>query len=395
MRETEVAVLIVGGGVAAARCARTLRREGLAGPIALVGEEPMPPYNRPPLSKEMLREALPEELLLAEPEPWYARRGVELQTGRRVTELDLAARSATLDDGARLRFERCLLATGAAPRRPPVDGAEHALLLRTLADARRLRAAAVAAGPGGAAVVVGGGFIGLEVASSLLALGLHPVVVELADRLWGGSLGEELSGWASAALRDAGARVRLGAAVTRLEAEAAWVGEERIPAAFVVAGVGVRPRTELAEAAGLEVADGIVTDAAHRTRNPAVWVAGDVARRAGRRIEHWHAAREGGERAARSMLGLDIGPEPVPWVFSEVAGHALDVVGAVDAWTAERWLSDGVLAFTDGDRLVGLAILDAAMPVERARNLVATGASVHEAERAASSLRGPEGGRLG
>jgi len=366
-------VLLVGGGVASVRCARTLRREGFDGRLVLVGAEPELPYNRPPLSKELLRDDLPDDLVLAEPERWYERRGVELLTGRPVIGLDLAAQEAILDDDRRIRFERCVLATGAEPRRLPLPGGEHALLLRTLSDARRLRAAATAAGQGAQVVVVGGGFIGLEVASSLATLGLRPIVLELGDRLWSGSLGDELSGWATDALTAAGVEVRLRAPVTRVEPDAAWVDGERIGASFVVAGIGVRPRTELAEAAGLEVNDGIVTDAAHRTSHPAVWSAGDVARRAGRRIEHWHAAREGGERVGRSMLGLDIRPDPAPWVFSEVAGHALDVIGVVEPWTDERWVAPGVLAYTDGDRLIGLAILDAAMPVERAREAVAQG----------------------
>jgi 3-phenylpropionate/trans-cinnamate dioxygenase ferredoxin reductase subunit len=366
-------VLLVGGGVAAVRCARTLRREAFDGRILLVGDERMPPYNRPPLSKELLRDDLPDDLVLAEPERWYERRSVELLTDRRVTGLDLGAQEATLDDDRRIRFDRCLLATGGEPRRLPVPGGEHALMLRTLADARRLRVAATAVGQGARVVVVGGGFIGIEVATSLASLGLRPIVLELGARLWSSSLGVELSAWATDALATSGVEVRLGAAVTRVEPDAAWVGDERIGAAFVVAGIGVRPRTELAEAAGLETDDGIVTDAAHRTSHQAVWAAGDAARRAGRRIEHWHAAREGGERAARSMLGLDIGPDPAPWVFSEVAGHTLDVMGAVEPWTDERWAELGVVAYAHGDRLIGLAIIDAAMPVERARDAVTSG----------------------
>jgi 3-phenylpropionate/trans-cinnamate dioxygenase ferredoxin reductase component len=368
-------ILLIGGGVASVRCARALRKEGFEGRILLVGEEPDPPYNRPPLSKELLRDDLPDDLVHAEPQRWYERRSVELVTGRRVTALDLDGPKATLDDGRRIRFDRCLIATGAEARSLSVPGGEHALLLRTLADARRLRDAATAAGPGAPVVVIGGGFIGLEVASSLAALGLRPTVVELGDALWSGSLGTALSGWALAALAGAGVDVRLEAGVTRVAPDGAWIGEERLEAAFVVAGIGVRPRDRLAAEAGLEVSDGVVTDAAHRTSHPAVWAAGDVARRAGRRIEHWHAAREGGERAARSMLGLEIGPGPTPWFFSEVAGHAVDVVGAVDPWSEERWLQPGsVLAYVDGERLVGIASLDGGMPVERAREMVAAGA---------------------
>ena len=348
----------------------------------LVGDEPKPPYNRPPLSKELLRDDLPDDLVLAEPERWYQRRDVELRTGRRVVGLHLGEQAAELDDGGRMRFDRCLLATGAEPRALPVPGGEHVLLLRTLTDARRLRETAMAAGPGAPVVVVGGGFIGLEVASSLVALGLRPTVVELGDALWAGSLGTELSGWAVEALEGVGAAVRLGDAVTRVERDAAWVGEDRLEAAFVVAGIGVRPRDELAAEAGLDISDGVVTDAAHRTSHPAVWAAGDVARRAGLRIEHWHAAREGGERAARSMLGLQIGPDPAPWVFSEVAGHTVDVVGAVDPWRDERWLDEGLLAYADGDRLVGMAMVDSAMPVESAREAVVAGDTANVARGA-------------
>ena len=366
-------VLLIGGGVASVRCARELRRNGFNGSIVLVADEPVLPYNRPPLSKELLRGDLPDDLVLAEPLRWYDRRGIETRVARRVVELDVARQVAWLGDGSAVRFERCLLATGAEPRRLRLPGGEHALPLRSLADARRLRGAALAAGDGASVAVVGGGFIGLEVASSLAALGLRPTVVELGGALWSGSLGNELSSWALERLRAIGVSIRLGAAVTHLGDGGAWVGEERVEGAFVVAGIGVVPRADLAAESGLEVADGVVTDETHRTSHPAVWAAGDVARRAGLRIEHWHAAREGGERAARSMLGLDIGPEPAPWVFSEVAGHTVDVIGAVEPWTDERWLRDGVLCYSDGDRLIGVAMVDGAMPVEVARMAVEAG----------------------
>jgi 3-phenylpropionate/trans-cinnamate dioxygenase ferredoxin reductase subunit len=366
-------VLLIGGGVASARCARQLRRYDFDGRILLVGDEPTLPYNRPPLSKELLRDDLPDDLVLAEPERWYERRGVAVRTGSGVAGLDLDAQEAMLDDGGRIRFERCLLATGAEPRRLRVPGGQRALLLRSLADARRLRAEAVAAGQGARVVVVGGGFIGLEVASSLAVLGLRPTVVELGGALWSGALGRELSSWALVRLGTVGVTVRLGAAVTGVDEAGAWIGAERIDGAFVVAGIGVVPREALAAHAGLEVADGVVTDAAHRTSHRAVWAAGDAARRAGLRIEHWHAARDGGERAARSMLGLDIGPDPAPWVFSEVAGQTLDVIGAVEPWSEERWFADGVLAYTDGARLVGVAIVDGAIGVEAAREAVSAG----------------------
>ncbi|HEX7171076.1 MAG TPA: NAD(P)/FAD-dependent oxidoreductase [Candidatus Limnocylindria bacterium] len=369
-------VLLIGGGVASVRCARTLRREGFDGRIAIVGDERDMPVNRPPLSKELLRDDLPDDLVLAEPASWYERRNVELLTGRRVVGLDLQASEATLDDGARTLFDRCLLATGAEPRRLPITGGEGALLLRTLADARRLRQLANSAGPGAPVVIVGGSFIGIEVASSLAALGLRPTIVEIGERLWAGRMGSELATWAADRLGGAGIALRLGATATRTDEAGLWLGGELLPAAFVVAGVGVRPRVELAERAGLEVRDGIVVDGRQRTSHPAAWAAGDVARRGAVRIEHWHAAREDGERSARSMLGLPVDPAPEPWFFSEVAGTPLDIVGMAPEWDDERWLDDRVLAFSDGGRVVQLVSIGSRMGAGRMRELVAARASL-------------------
>ena len=379
-------VLLVGGGVASVRCARTLRRHGFTGSVLIVGDEAHPPYNRPPLSKELLRDDLTDELVLAEPERWYGRRAVELLTGRRVTTIATDAREAMLDNGQRIVFGQCLLATGAEARALPIEGGAHALLLRTLEDARRLRAAAVAADAGAVVTVIGGGFIGVEVASGLAALGLRPTIVEMASDLWGGLLGATLADWGAAHLIDAGVTLCRGVAVTRLDEEWAWIGDERLPHAFVVAGIGVLPRVELAERAGLQTDDGIVTDADQRTSHPAIWAAGDVARVDGRRVEHWHSAREAGERAAQSMLGLPVPPLRTPWVFSEVAGIALDIIGQADTWEEERWMRDAsVLAYLDGERVVQLAIIGSVLSPDTARDLVEAGASVHELEDALQS----------
>jgi 3-phenylpropionate/trans-cinnamate dioxygenase ferredoxin reductase subunit len=371
--ERTVDVLLVGGGVASTRCARTLRRQGFDGSILLVGGEARLPYNRPPLSKELLRDDVPDELLLAEPASWYERRGIEVLTGTMVARLAPDERRAWTADGSAIGFERLLIATGAELRSLPVPGAETALTLRTADDARRLRAAAVRAGPGAPVVIVGGGFIGLEVASSLASLGLRPTVVERAPSLWGGTLGAELASWATAQLGEVGVELRLGAGTTRIAETSAWIGEERLPAAFVVVGVGVLPRVELADAAGVETDDGIVVDGSQRTSHAAAWAAGDVARMDGLpRIEHWHAAREAGERAALGMLGQPIPAPPAPWVFSEIGGHSLDLIGTLDAWDEEHWLDAdrSVLAYLRSGRVVGLATVDGALAPNVARRLV-------------------------
>lgn len=374
-------VLLIGGGVASVRAARTLRREKFDGRILLVGSETMPPYNRPPLSKELLRDEVSDELVLAEAASWYERRGIELLTRTSVAALNLDSRQATLDDGSTVAFERCLLATGAEPIIPPIPGVEHALSLRTLADARRIRAAALAASSG-RAVVVGGGFIGIEVASALAAIGLETTVVERADAFWAGSLGPELSAWATSQLHNASVEMRLGATVTGIEPGAVMIGAERLAADLVVIGVGVRPRTALATTAGLAQDDGIVTDAAHRTSHPAAWAAGDVARVDGRRIEHWHAAREGGERAAASMLDLSIPTPRAPWLFSEVAGTSLDVFGSASEWDEAQWVRPAsVLAYVSEERIVQIAAIGGAIAPDAARALVERGAGTADLER--------------
>ena len=382
--------------MASVRCARTLRREGFQGRIALVGDEPFLPYNRPPLSKELLREDLPDELVLAEPERWYERRSVELLSGRIVVALDLDAHEAMLDDGSTVGFERCLIATGARPRELKVEGGDRTLLLRTLADARAIRARAIDAGAGARVTVIGGGFIGVEVASGLAALGLRPTVLEMGERLWAGALGDELDHWARERLVAAGIEVSLGATVTRIDEGAAWVGDGRHDHAFSLAGIGVVPRTELAQSAGLTVEDGIVTDFDHRTSNPTTWAAGDVARVDGRRIEHWHAAREGGERAALSMLGQPVPAQRAPWVFSEVAGELLDVVGWSATWDDTIVLGDPessrfAVAYAVDGELRQLAVVNGAIPVEEARAFIERHPAPGDLQEL-DALRAPAGG---
>ena len=380
MPEAHVEVLLIGGGVASVRCARTLRRSGFGGSILIVGEEPHAPYNRPPLSKELLRDELPLELASAEQAAWYERHSVELRRGVAADRLDANGRLATLADGSQIRFERCLIATGAEPRRPPIPGADHALLLRTLDDAVRLR---MLARPGVRVVVIGGGFIGIEAASSLAARGASVTILELGPMAWAGSLGAELSAWASEMLAAEGVSLRTSVAASRVEGDAVWVGDERLPADLILAGVGVRPREDLAREAGLGCQDGVLTDASHATSAPGIYAAGDVARVDGRRVEHWHAAREGGERAALAMLGKQLTPARAPWVFSEFSGQQLDVVGFAPTWDETVVLGDpGSGRFAVGylrDGMVAqLAVVNAAVPVDEARSRLEAGMAADE-----------------
>ena len=260
-----------------------------------------------------------------------------------------------------------LLATGAEPRRPRLPGAEQARLLRTLPNAVALREAAVA---GARAVVIGGGFIGVEVASSLAARGMTVALVEVAGALWAGALGEPLSDWALARLSAAGVEVRLNAVCESVAVDGVRLAGELLAADLVVAGVGVVPRVDLAAAAGLDLDDGVLVDEGQRTSAAGIFAAGDMARpRDGVRIEHWHAAREGGERAALAMLDQPLPPRRAPWFFSEVAGVTLDVLGTATAWD-EIVEMPGMFAHVTDGRVVQLAIIDGSVEVEAARRLV-------------------------
>ena len=202
--------------------------------------------------------------------------------------------------------------------------------------------------------------------------------------LWSGSLGAELAAWARERLEGAGITVLTDSAADAIEADGVRVGDRLLPADFVIAGIGVAPRVQLAQAAGLEVDDGIVTDARHETSAPGVFAAGDVARTDGVRVEHWHAAREGGERAALAMLEQPPTPHRAPWVFSEVAGHQLDVVGLATHWDETHRIGEGdrfAIAHLVGGSTVQVAMVNGAFPVEETRSLVERGSGFIEIER--------------
>jgi 3-phenylpropionate/trans-cinnamate dioxygenase ferredoxin reductase subunit len=225
---------------------------------------------------------------------------------------------------------------------------------------------------------VGGGFIGVEVAAALAARGVEVTLLERGAALWGGSFGTAVSEWAAAVLRSAGVTVRLGEPVVAVAAGAVRLRGESLPSDLVVAGVGVEPRVELGRAGGIRIDDGVVVDDAQRTSATNLFAAGDVARAAGRpRGEHWHAAREDGERAALALLAEPLPPRRAPWIFSEFAGHKLDAFGETMGCD-EMPVAAGVHAFTRGGRVAGLVILDGAITPDAARSFVELGPSVDQ-----------------
>ncbi|MEH1126155.1 NAD(P)/FAD-dependent oxidoreductase [Micromonospora sp. CPCC 206061] len=330
--------VIIGASLAGAKAAETLRAEGFDGRIVLVGEEIERPYERPPLSKGYMLGKDPRDKAFVHDESWYAEHDVELMLGRRATNLDAAAHTVTLDGVAKLTYDKLLLATGSRVRTLSVPGAElsDVRYLRTFDEAdvllERLRA-------GGRVLVVGAGWIGLEVAAAAREHGCSVTVVEADSLPLRRVIGDEVA----AVFRDLhvahGVEFRFGAGVREFGTvggrltHAVLDDDTEVPADLVVAGVGIRPATELAEAAGLAVDNGVVTDAALRTAHPDVYACGDVASfehpLIGERIrvEHWSNALNGGPAAARSMLGQQVRYDRVPYFFTDQYDLGMEYAG--------------------------------------------------------------------
>jgi 3-phenylpropionate/trans-cinnamate dioxygenase ferredoxin reductase component len=332
--------VIVGAALAGAKAAETLREEGFDGRVVLLGAEDERPYERPPLSKDYLRGETEREGPYVHPREFYDEKDIELRTGLSVTALDLAAREVVIDQ-ERLAFTRLLLATGAEPRRIPVPGAdlEGVHYLRSFGDSDDLRRAIEASSR---VAVIGAGWIGAEVAASARQKGLEVTLIEQLDVPLERVLGREVGEVYGAIHRDQGVELLTGTAVEAIEgagrAERVRLkGGTTVDCDFVVVGIGVTPRMALAEAAGLEIGDGIHVDERLKTSDDGVFAAGDVAGawhpffQQRLRVEHWHNALEQGPAAARSMLGTGEPYDKIPYFFSdqydvgmEYAGHAAD-----------------------------------------------------------------------
>jgi NADPH-dependent 2,4-dienoyl-CoA reductase/sulfur reductase-like enzyme len=324
----EETYVIVGASLAGAKAAQTLREEGYAGRLVLIGAENERPYERPPLSKGYLAGTTEREKIYVHEAGWYEEHGVELRLVTRVSSLDRAAAQVALDGGERIAYDKLLLTTGSSPRRLPVPGADlpGVHYLRDVHDSDRLRAAISG---GGRVVVIGGGWIGLETAAAARGYGGDVALVEPEPLPLRRVLGDEMAAVFADVHRDHGVDLRLGTGVERLRGGADRVGEvvttagSALPADVVIVGVGIRPNVELANGAGLDVDDGVLVDQALRTSDERVWAAGDVANAYsplfGRRlrVEHWANALNGGPAAARSMLGQEVVYDRVPYFFTD------------------------------------------------------------------------------
>ena len=382
-------IVIVGAGQAAMQAVDTLRRRGFTGELTLVGDEPWPPYQRPPLSKKYLAGSVDRERLLIRPAAFFADHAVTTHFGRRVTDIARRARHVRLDDGLVLPYDALLLATGSRPRPLLAPGRELAGVhyLRTIADADRIRAECAA---GGRIVIIGGGYIGLEVAATARERGMEVTVLEMAPRVMSRVTSPEVSAFYEAEHARHGVRIRCNENVRALHGDARTgrvravltEGGGEYAADLVIAGVGVAPADELAQAAGLECENGVVTDAHCRTADEAIYAAGDCAshlnRQYGRhlRLESVDTAFEQGTTVALNLLGTETVHDKVPWFWSDQFDLKLIIVGVgagydraiVRGSPATRSFS---ICYLRGGELVALDSINTPKDQMAARKLIA------------------------
>jgi NADPH-dependent 2,4-dienoyl-CoA reductase/sulfur reductase-like enzyme len=379
-------IVIAGGGLAAQRCTETLRGQGHDGPIRIICAEPHAPYDRPPLSKELLSGDMPDDAVSLRPREWYAERGVDLLLGTRAERLDLARRELHVSRGRPLRFGSLLLATGSRARTlPMLEGFANVSVLRTLDDAIALRRGI---GPGSRLAVVGGGFIGLEAAATARKLGAEVTIVEALDAPLAGILGSQLGHWFADMHRAEGVELllseRLVGALGSPRVHMLELASGRfVECDHVLVGVGVDPDTRWLDGTGLD-ARGIRVDAEGRTPAPDVYAAGDaaltydpsVARHV--RTDHWEAAARQGAAAARAMLDLEPARTPLPSFWSDQYGVRVQFVGRAEE--ADRVTVDGdpdgrdfQALFTKDDVPVAALLVGRPRALARARRQVQDG----------------------
>jgi 3-phenylpropionate/trans-cinnamate dioxygenase ferredoxin reductase component len=375
--------IIVGASLAGAKAAETLRTEGFDGRVVLIGAEEERPYERPPLSKDYLRGEAGREKVYVHDEGFYAEQSIDLRLGRTAMSLNTSGKELVLDDGERLRYERLLLTTGAEPRRLPIPGGEldGVLYLRSVDDSDVLRERL---DRGGTVVVVGAGWIGAEVAASARQRGLEVTVLDPNTVPLERVLGVE----AGAVYRDVhtahGVQMLMGTGVEAFEGEKAVErvrtrdGRE-LECDFVVVGVGVQPRTQLAAEAGIATDDGILVDEHLQTSAPGVFAVGDVANAHhpfyGERIrvEHWANALNQGPATARNMLGRGDAYDRLPYFFSDQYDTGMEYTGFARKWDRVVFRGDPVsgefIAFwLVGDRVLAgmnVNVWDVTDPIQR------------------------------
>lgn len=391
-------IVIVGAGQAGGWAAKTLRDEGHAGRITLVGIEPHPPYERPPLSKGVLAgSATVESCYLFKPEA-FAALDLDFRAGVRATSIDRAARAVRLESGESVGYDKLILATGGEARRLPVPGGDGPRVhyLRTLDESLALR---TALGPGRRLAVVGGGWIGLEVAATARKSGAAVTVLEALDRVCARAVPPSVSTFLQALHARHDVEIRTGCGVTAIEDRGpeglrlALGDGSALDADAIVVGIGLVPQLGLARAAGLEVGDGVLVDERCRTSDPDILVAGDCANMPlaclGRRVrlESWANAQNQAIVAAKSALGQDVRYDELPWFWSDQHDANVQLLGLPERWPEPVARGDPggasfSLFYVEGERLVAVVSVNAPRDLRAAKRLMQARKPVRAADLA-------------
>ena len=349
MPDRTVAHLLIGGGLASGNCARHLREEGAEGEILIVGREPDPPYNRPPLTKQYMRGEESRDDILFRKDDWYSEQRIEVLTRTSVTKLDLSERVATLSDKQEISFEKALLATGSNVRILHADGAQLDGIhyLRTMRNSDAIKAELEGAER---VAIIGGSYIGTELAASFTKVGKQCDLIMLEAVTHERFYGPEVGRYFQDALEEHGVKVHGSQELERFEGEGGRVGKVvtksglEVDCDFVVIGAGVHPELHLAEQAGIETDKGVLTDRYLETSAPGVFAAGDIAEydsvvHGSRiRIEHWDVAFNHGKYAALNMLGKEMAYDVVPYFWSDLADWtSMEYVGPASEWDEVWW----------------------------------------------------------
>lgn len=381
-------VVVIGAGQAGLALVARLRADGFEGQITLVGAEPHPPYQRPPLSKDYLLGESPKERLFLRPESFYPEHGIDLRLGAEVASIDTGRQVVGLVTGAEIPYDELVLTTGSSPRKlPAAIGGDlgGVLVMRDIRDADRLAPEMVA---GRHVLVVGGGYIGLEAAAVCAKRGLKVTLIEMAPRILQRVASPETSDYFRALHAGMGVDIREGVGLERLEGEAGHVraallstGEE-LPVDLVLVGVGIVPNTKLAESAGIEVENGIKTDAHGRTSAPHVWAAGDCAsfpHGEGRiRLESVGNAIDQAETVARNIMGADAPYVAAPWFWSDQYDTKLQIAGLNTGYDRVyvRQAGEGLSHwYYCGDRLVAVDAMNDSRAYMVGKRLIEAGKS--------------------
>ena len=395
-------MLIIGGGLAGGTAAEALRNEGFDGDITVVTAESHPPYQRPPLSKGYLAGTEDLDAVVLHPAEWYEERGIRLITGVAVTSLEPAAHAVELEDGERLTYDAVLLATGATPRMIPLPGHDlpGVMTLRRLDDSDELRAQLRDGGK--RLVVIGAGWIGMEVAATARGFGNEVAILERDAVPLAMALGAEMGEVFRTLHLEHGVDLRTSVDVDRIvgdgRAEGVVVDGETLPADLVLVGVGASPNTALAEEAGLDILNGVLTDEALRTSAADVYAAGDIANafhpvlQRHLRSEHWANALNAGKVAARSMLGQPASFDDIPYFYTdqydlgmELSGYAALMTDAEIVVRGDLDAREFIAFWVDDGRIVAGMNVNVWDVNDKVQDLIRSGARIDP-----DRLRDPE-----